>query len=193
MQLVSEEMLPVAREVAWQALNDPEILRTCIPGCESIAAQGEGQYEVEMMASIGPVKAKFKGKMRLTDIQPPESYIIQFVGQGGAAGHAKGSARVRLDVVGEAATRLVYTVDAQVGGKIAQIGSRLVDMAAQKMAADFFAAFHARFLDQDIKTTTTPVAARANDSHEPSEGNVTAAPLDRRPALGGWFKKILQR
>ena len=193
MKLASEEMLPVSREVAWQALNDPEVLRTCIPGCESIAAQGADQYEVEMMASIGPVKAKFKGKMRLTDIQPPESYTIQFVGQGGAAGHAKGSARVRLDVVGEATTRLVYTVDAQVGGKIAQIGSRLVDMAAQKMAADFFAAFHARFLDQDIETTTTPITATANDLHEPSEGNVTAAPMGQRPGPGGWIKKILRR
>lgn len=145
MQLSSEELLPVSREVAWRALNDPEILGACIPGCESIIASGENQYEVEVSASIGPVKAKFKGKMLLTDIRPPESYTIQFEGQGGAAGHAKGSAQVRLEVIGEDKSRLVYGASAQVGGKIAQIGSRLIDMAAQKMAADFFATFNARF------------------------------------------------
>jgi len=181
MQLSSEELLPVSREVAWQALNDPEILGACIPGCESIIASGENEYEVQVSASIGPVKAKFKGKMRLTDIRPPESYTIQFEGQGGAAGHAKGSAQVRLEVAGEGKSRLLYGANAQVGGKIAQIGSRLIDMAAQKMAADFFAAFNARFQSNG----SPPEADR------PSEARPAAHPDSFWQRLRAWLRGIL--
>lgn len=141
MDLTSQQALPVPQKAAWEALNDTAILQAAIPGCESITPSGENQYELAIMAAIGPVKARFKGKLQLEDLQPPTSYTIRFEGQGGAAGHGKGHATVRLEPNGPNETVLHYTAHATVGGKIAQIGSRLVDMAAQKMAADFFANF----------------------------------------------------
>jgi carbon monoxide dehydrogenase subunit G len=142
MQLTNQQALPVSQDIAWQALNDVEILKASIPGCESLTAVGENEYEVQLTAAVGPVKAKFKGKLKLSDLTPPTSYNIQFEGQGGAAGHGKGTASVRLEALNENETTLHYTANAQVGGKIAQIGSRLIDMAAQKMASEFFAKFN---------------------------------------------------
>ena len=143
MNLTGQETLPVSQAQAWEALNDAELLKASISGCDSLTLIGEHEYEALMTVSIGPVKAKFKGKLKLADLQPPNSYSLAFEGSGGAAGHGKGSARVRLEALGAAQTLLHYEVQASVGGKIAQIGSRLVDMAAQKMAGDFFAAFNA--------------------------------------------------
>jgi carbon monoxide dehydrogenase subunit G len=142
MQLTGEQSLPVSQAQAWEALNDVEMLKASITGCESLTPIGENEYEALLAVSIGPVKAKFKGKLKLSDLQPPSSYQIAFEGSGGAAGHGKGTAQVRLEMQGPAQTLLHYTVVASVGGKIAQIGSRLVDMAAQKMAGDFFASFN---------------------------------------------------
>jgi carbon monoxide dehydrogenase subunit G len=142
MQLTSQQTLPVAQDLAWQALNDIELLKQSMQGCEQITPTGENEYEVLLTAAVGPVKAKFKGKLRLMDLQPPNAYTIQFEGQGGAAGHGKGSAQVTLQPQGPSTTLLHYTVNASVGGKIAQVGSRLVDMAAQKMANDFFGTFN---------------------------------------------------
>jgi carbon monoxide dehydrogenase subunit G len=147
MQLTSQQLLPASQAQAWAALNDTEVLKACIPGCESIVPNGPDQFELLVTAAIGPVKAKFKGKLRLADIQPPESYTIHFDGQGGAAGFGKGSAKVRLEPTSATSSTLHYSADAQVGGKIAQIGSRLVDMAATKMAGDFFAAFSAKLFE----------------------------------------------
>jgi len=141
MQLTSEQTLPVSSQQAWEALNDVTLLQAAIPGCESITPAGDNQYDVAIMAVVGPVKARFKGKLRLDDIQPPISYTMHFEGQGGAAGHGKGSAQVRLQAQGPNRTVLHYSAQASVGGKLAQIGSRLVDMAAQKMANDFFETF----------------------------------------------------
>lgn len=141
MELSSQQSLAVCQADAWAALNDIELLQRCIPGCESITPTGENQYEVLVTAAVGPVKAKFKGKLKLENLQPPNSYTLQFEGQGGAAGHAKGSADVSLKPMAERETLLEYRAKAQVGGRIAQIGSRLVDMAAQKMAGEFFSAF----------------------------------------------------
>jgi carbon monoxide dehydrogenase subunit G len=140
MEMTQTQRLPVPRDVAWGALNDTDVLKQCIPGCESIEPDGENAYLLAMTAAIGPVKARFKGRMALTDIQAPESYTIQFDGQGGAAGFGKGTARVSLVDQGEE-TDLTYVVHAQVGGKIAQIGSRLVDGAARKLAEAFFTRF----------------------------------------------------
>jgi len=142
MQLTGQETLPVSQAQAWAALNDIEMLRASITGCESLTAIGEDEYEALLAVSIGPVKAKFKGKLKLSDLKSPSSYQIAFEGSGGAAGHGKGTAQVRLETLGPQQTLLHYTVQASVGGKIAQIGSRLVDMAAQKMAGDFFASFN---------------------------------------------------
>ncbi|MEJ5999813.1 CoxG family protein [Paucibacter soli] len=146
MHLTGQETLAVTQAQAWEALNNTEMLKAAISGCESLTLvsgeAGEPEYEALVAVSIGPVKAKFKGKLRLSDLQPPHSYQLAFEGSGGAAGHGKGTARVRLEAQGPAQTLLHYEVQASVGGKIAQIGSRLVDMAAQKMAGDFFAAFN---------------------------------------------------
>lgn len=157
MQLTGQETLPVAQAQAWEALNDTEMLKAAITGCESLTPTGEHEYEALLAVAIGPVKAKFKGRLRLSELQPPSSYRIAFEGQGGAAGHGKGEAQVRLESQGPAQTLLHYTVNASVGGKIAQIGSRLVDMAAQKMAGDFFAAFNAA-LQQRYGVAPAPAA-----------------------------------
>jgi carbon monoxide dehydrogenase subunit G len=143
MQITSQQVLPVSQQQAWDALNDTALLQAAIPGCESITPDGQDEYALALTAAIGPVKARFKGRLKLADQQPPESYTLQFEGQGGAAGFGKGTAAVRLEPRGPRETVLHYNADAQVGGRIAQVGSRLVDMAAQKMASDFFDAFNA--------------------------------------------------
>jgi uncharacterized protein len=179
MQLTNTETLPVSQAQAWEALNDIELLRSAIPGCESITPTGENQYELLVTAAVGPVKAKFKGKLRLADITPPTSYTLFFEGQSGAAGHGKGNAQVRLETVSAHQTTLHYTAQASVGGKLAQIGSRLVDMAAQKMAADFFAAFNARLQE---RYAVVAVAAQAT---APAAGNGLWA------RLVAWVKRLL--
>ena len=141
MEMTGEQLIPASQQQTWDALNDPAMLKQCVPGCESIEATGENEYQVLMVARVGPVSAKFKGKLTLSDIQPPNSYAIAFEGQGGAAGFAKGGAQVRLAPEGES-TRLSYAAKANVGGKLAQIGSRLVDAAARKVADDFFRNFN---------------------------------------------------
>lgn len=164
MLLTNTQDLPVGQAQAWEALNDIDLLRSAIPGCESITPTGENQYELLVTASVGPVKAKFKGKLRLDKINPPTSYTIFFEGQSGAAGHGKGNAEVRLEAVSPKQTTLHYTAQASVGGKLAQIGSRLVDMAAQKMAADFFAAFNLRLQERYAVVAAPMVAAPAPSS-----------------------------
>jgi carbon monoxide dehydrogenase subunit G len=152
MELTETHTLPVPQQRAWEALNDTEILRACIPGCESIDADGENAYAVAMTASVGPVKARFKGRMNLTDIDAPHTYTIVFEGQGGAAGFSKGSAKVNLEPGDDAeSTVLSYSANAQVGGKLAQIGSRLVDGAARKIAGEFFKRFSAQFRDAEAQ------------------------------------------
>lgn len=143
MEMSGEQLIPATQAQTWDALNDPEILKACVPGCESIEKSGENQYVVLMTARIGPVSAKFKGKLALSDLNPPNSYSIAFEGQGGVAGFGKGGAQVQL-APGEGGTTLTYQVKANVGGKLAQIGSRLVDAAAKKLSEEFFNAFNAK-------------------------------------------------
>lgn len=140
MKLTGEYLIPASKEAVWQALNDPAVLKACIPGCESFDTTGENEFTAQVTAKVGPVKAKFKGKVTLSDLVPPESYRITGEGQGGAAGFAKGGAVVRLAEAGDG-TILTYEVEATVGGKLAQIGQRLIDSAAKKMANDFFGTF----------------------------------------------------
>ena len=143
MEMSGEQLIPATQAQTWDALNDPEILKACVPGCESITKSGENEYVVLMTARIGPVSAKFKGKLALADLNPPNSYSIAFEGQGGVAGFGKGGAQVQL-APGEGGTTLSYQVKANVGGKLAQIGSRLVDAAAKKLSEEFFNAFNAK-------------------------------------------------
>lgn len=140
MDMQASRQLAVTQQQAWDALNDPEVLKLCIPGCDKVEQTGENQYAVGVAVKIGPVSAKFAGKITLSDIVAPQSYTIAFDGQGGAAGFGKGSAKVSL-TPNEGGCELAYTVNAQVGGKVAQLGQRLVDGAAKSMAEDFFKRF----------------------------------------------------
>ena len=146
MEMNGEFTLPAGRESVWTALNDPEVLKRCIPGCESLERTSDTQFDAKMSAKIGPVKAKFSTSIELSEFNPPQSYTLSGQGKGGAAGFAKGAARVSLSVV-DAGTLLSYEVEVQVGGKLAQIGSRLVAGAARKLADQFFVAFSAEFDD----------------------------------------------
>jgi carbon monoxide dehydrogenase subunit G len=165
MEMSGEQIIQAAQAEVWRGLNDPEILKACITGCESIELLNDTEYAVVTTAAIGPVKAKFRGKLRLADLDPPNSYSLSFDGQGGAAGFGKGSAKVSLTAAGSG-TRLRYAVSAQVGGKLAQLGSRLIDGVAKKLADDFFSAFNQKIAG--------PAAASPEASIETAPG---AAPL----------------
>jgi len=141
MEMTGEQLIPAPQSAVWDALNDPAVLKECVPGCEAIDKLSENEYRVLMVARVGPVSAKFKGKLSISEQKPPHSYAIAFDGQGGVAGFGKGNAKVGLATEGDA-TRLSYAVKATVGGKIAQIGSRLVDAAAKKIADSFFKSFN---------------------------------------------------
>ncbi|CAG9163623.1 CoxG family protein [Cupriavidus pinatubonensis] len=168
MEMNQSQRLPVPQQVAWEALNDTALLKQCIPGCESIEPDGENAYQLALTAAVGPVKARFKGRMALQDIQAPDSYTIQFDGQGGAAGFGKGSARVNLEPDGDE-TVLTYVVNAQVGGKIAQIGSRLVDAAARKMADAFFTRFTEALSAPDDAAQQQDAAPEGGDTQQAEE------------------------
>lgn len=144
MEMQASRPLAVSQQQAWDALNDPEVLKLCIPGCDKVQATGENQYAITMALKIGPVSARFAGKITLADIVAPESYTLAFEGSGGVAGFGKGQARVSLRPAGAPGARgceLHYGVQASVGGKIAQLGQRLIDGAAKSMAEDFFKRF----------------------------------------------------
>jgi uncharacterized protein len=140
MEMTGTRNLPITQQQAWEALNDPEMLKACIPGCDNVTVTEENHMTIGMKLSIGPVSAKFSGKVALSDLNPPESYKLSFDGQGGAAGFGKGSADVKL-TPNATGCELSYNAQAQVGGKIAQLGQRLIDGAAAKVADDFFKRF----------------------------------------------------
>ena len=137
MKMDGTERIPAPREAVWAALNDPDVLRKCIPGCQSLEKVDDTHLTATVQVKMGPVKASFDGEVELTNIEAPVSYTIRGQGKGGVAGHASGGADVSLMEAGEE-TELSYDVDAKVGGKIAQLGSRLVDSTARKLAKQFF-------------------------------------------------------
>jgi len=142
MEMTGEQMIAAPRERVWAALNDPEVLRRALDGCEAFEKTSDGGFSARVVAKIGPVKAGFTGAVTLTDVDPPNGYMLEGEGTGAGAGFAKGRARVRLADVG-GFTRLSYEVSAEVGGKLAQIGARLIDQTARKLADGFFARFAA--------------------------------------------------
>lgn len=154
MDLNGAYLIPAPAEAVWAALNDPEKLKAAIPGCESLTKLSDTEFEAVATQSIGPVKARFKGKVALHDLDPPRSYVIRGEGSGGAAGFAKGEARVELTPE-PGGTRLIYTVKATVGGKIAQIGQRLIDGVARKLADEFFEKFSSGFGDVQMVDAVT--------------------------------------
>ena len=142
MVMTGEVQLPASREVVWAKLNDADVLKACIPGCEELNKASDTEFQAIAVVKIGPVKARFKGKVNLTDLNPPNGYRISGEGEGGVAGFAKGGATVTL-ADKDGGTLLTYNVEAQIGGKLAQLGQRLVNGAAKKLADDFFAKFAA--------------------------------------------------
>jgi carbon monoxide dehydrogenase subunit G len=142
MDMQGSRHLAVTQQQAWEALNDPEVLKVCIPGCDKVEAIDGNQYAIGMSVRVGPVAAKFAGKIALAEVMPPDSYTLRFEGQGGAAGFGKGQAKVNLaPATAGSGCELTYSAQAQVGGKIAQVGQRLVDGVAKSMAEDFFKRF----------------------------------------------------
>src|SRR5262245_16254598 len=176
MELKGERILPVDQAKAWAALNDIDALKTAVPGCESITRIDDNRLNVAVNAAIGPVKSRFAGKLELADVVAPESYTIRFDLQGGGAGFSRGDARVRLDPADAGATKMTYVVNASIGGKIAQVGSRLVDAAAATMADRFFATFAA------------DLAAK-----HPAAAGATAVPVPRAPGFFATLWAFLKR
>ena len=182
MEMQGNRHLAVSQQQAWDALNDPEVLKTCIPGCDKVEPAGDNQYAIGMGVKVGPVAAKFAGKIRLQDVMAPNSYTLTFEGNGGAAGFGKGSAKVNLAPPTEGAgCELTYTANAQVGGKIAQVGQRLVDGVARSMADDFFRRF-----DEEMQRRHPEAyaAAAAGPAIGPSP---LAEPTARRMPLWVWI------
>ena len=172
MDMTGERRIPAPRSVVWDALNDTDVLKASIPGCESLEKTGDNEMKATASVKVGPISAKFNGKVQLSDIDPPNGYRISGAGQGGVAGFAKGGASVALTEEGEG-TVLAYTVNAQVGGKLAQLGGRLIDATAKQMADAFFDRFSKQV------EARTPVAAEQAASHtmaEPVAVAVHAAP-----------------
>jgi len=140
MLMTGEVQLPASRDIVWAKLNDPDVLKACIPGCEELNKTSDTEFQAVATTKIGPVKARFKGKVQLSDLNPPNGYKISGEGDGGVAGFAKGGATVALTEK-DGGTLLTYNVEAQIGGKLAQLGQRLVNGAAKKLADDFFQKF----------------------------------------------------
>ena len=180
MDMQGSRQLAVTREQAWDALNDPEILKRCITGCEKFELTAENTYAIVVAVRIGPVSARFNGKVTLADIVVPESYALRFDAQGGAAGFGKGESQVLL-VPNEQGVELRYTVKSTVGGKLAQIGQRLIDGVAKSLAEEFFSRFEAEL----VKRFAPPVAPAA-PAEEPQEAahsaGGAAAPVAASPA-----------
>jgi len=181
MEMNGEQRIPATQQQTWEGLNDPEVLKACVPGCDSIEKLSDTDYQVLMTARVGPVSAKFKGKLTLSDLEPPRAYSIAFEGQGGVAGFGKGSAKVELEPDGDE-TLLRYAVKASVGGKLAQIGSRLVDAAAKKIANDFFAAFNAKMASEHAGPGPGDGGGEAHDAHGAGEDH-QPEPVPRDPDL----------
>ncbi|MEO8346708.1 MAG: carbon monoxide dehydrogenase subunit G [Betaproteobacteria bacterium] len=177
MEMTNSRLVPAPVDSVWRALNDPATLKSCIPGCESLERIGDDEWQASVTARVGPVSAKFSGKMRMTDSVPPTGYTLKFEGQGGAAGFANGEARVTLAPAVENQTTLTYVVKAQVGGKLAQIGSRLIDGAAAKLADDFFAKFSSSFAPAIMEGMPPAIVAAS------SGGSLAGVPWVRYVAL----------
>jgi carbon monoxide dehydrogenase subunit G len=177
-EMKGERVLPADRATVWSLLNDPQVLRECVPGCESLVPTGERAYDVAMTAAVGPVRARFKGKLSLADIEAPVRYRLLFEGQSSQAGFARGEARIELQELAPNETRLSYTATSQIGGKLAQIGGRLIDAAAAATADKFFEAFAGHL---PARAAPAAGAAAAGSAVQP-----------RRGGFGRWLLAFLR-
>jgi uncharacterized protein len=166
MQMNDSQRIPASRDKVWAALNDPQVLKKCIPGCQDLEMSSPTEMTATVVFRVGPVKATFGGKVTLSDLDPPNGYRISGEGSGGVAGFAKGGAAVRLESESPDVTILHYEVDAQIGGKLAQLGGRLIDSTAKKLAGEFFAAFGA------------------------AVGGIAEAPLEAQAGAKGWLGRL---
>ena len=175
MDMSGEQRIPAPQQAVWDALNDPETLKVCIPGCESVEKLSDTQFTAKVVMAVGPVKAKFSGEVTLSDIDAPNSCTLSGKGSGGAAGFGKGSAKITLTPE-DGMTVLRYTAQASVGGKIAQIGQRLVDSTAKKLADEFFARFNAEMAKRhEVAGAPETVAAPAGEIPAPVPTEAPAA------------------
>lgn len=177
MEITGTQTIAAPRQRVWDALNDPAVLKMSLPGCESVERTSPEEFKVVMAAAIGPLRARFNGVLRMSDIQAPDSCTMAFEGQGGAVGFGKGTSSVMLKAI-DGATELTYSAQAQVGGKLAQVGSRLIDSVARKMADDFFKAFKAQLAPTATEVRSAPLqetAAATSPVPQPSE-NVAIIP-----------------
>ena len=181
MRFEGDALIPAAPEAVWEGLNDPEVLRRSIPGCQAMEQTGEREFTATVVAKVGPVSATFKGKVELDDLNPPLSYTLRGRGQGGPAGFAKGAARITLAPEGDG-TRLTYVADADIGGKLASVGGRLIQGVAKKTADDFFAGF-SRVLTGGEEAAAAPAGGTA----APASAPATA------PSAGGGHIPLIDR
>jgi carbon monoxide dehydrogenase subunit G len=188
MEMTGERRIPAPRQQVWEALNDPEALRASIPGCESVERTAEDAFTAKVGVKLGPMSAKFGGKVKLENINPPASYTITGEGNGGAMGFAKGGADVALEELGPSETLLKYNVKAQVGGKMAQLGARLIDSTAKQMADQFFDRFAARLTpaapEPELAEAATPTGGFVTETASAPEdaANMAANAATRSPA-----------
>ena len=198
MDIIGQQVIAAARDAVWKALNDPLVLKACLPGCESVEQTSPEEFRVAIKAVIGPLRARFQGVLKIAEAQPPESCVMHFEGQGGAVGVGKGSAQVTLRETPDG-TELSYEAKAQVGGKLAQVGSRLIDSVVKKMADDFFKAFRLQLAPpaQAVAANTVavvaagalPSAKASGQSPAPAKDNAAtiAAPAGVVMVPGWWL------
>jgi hypothetical protein len=179
MQMNEVQHVPASQEKVWAGLNDPAILKNCIPGCQSLEMTSATEMTAVVVVKVGPVKATFNGKVSLSDLDPPNGYRISGEGSGGVAGFAKGGAAVTLKAEGPDTTNLHYTVDAQIGGKLAQLGARLIDSTAKKLAGEFF---------QNFAKALTEPAPEAVVAEAPLAAEAETPPPEEKK---GWLKRLI--
>ena len=187
MKMSGSQVIDAPRDAVWKGLNDPKVLQQCIPGCESIVASSPTQMSAKVVLKIGPVKAAFKGSVTLSDIKAPESYRISGKGEGGFAGFASGGATVKLTANSPSETLMEYDVDAQVGGKIAALGSRLIDSSAQSLANQFFDKF-ASVVKKDA-AAATPKKPKAKAAKKPAKKPAVKKPVKAKKVVAKAGKK----
>ena len=168
MEILGSQIIPASQQAVWDGLNSPDVLKKCLPGCESVELVSPDVFKVVITAAIGPLKAKFNGTLNVTEANAPHSCVLIFEGQGGAVGFGKGSSSVTLKPV-DGGTELTYSAQAHVGGKLAQIGSRLIDSVAKKMSDDFFKAFNKE------------LGAQSAPSQENTSFTENSAPIQQQP------------
>ncbi len=195
MKLSGENHIKASREEVWRALNDPDVLRQAIPGCQSLEKVSDTEFKATVVTKIGPVQAKFNGEVELQDLDPPNGYTISGKGSGGVAGNARGAAKVKLEPDGDG-TKLMYDVDAQVTGKLAQLGSRLIDSTAKMLAGQFFNKFEAIVGQQAAAAAapaaaSTPAAAAGAGADTKPSGNSGPAWKAENKGVPAWFWAVV--